>query len=266
METIDKFIEFRLNDIYGDPSDKANRVVRTIRAITTFEFTYSISVDPHRDERQYVREILDMMLENMKRDFHLRSMNRSWQYRTFARAIAAATDTQQVISTIQEAYQTRVKGTLSVKMFTALNTAYKVKRAALESEPVKALRVINGRERTFILAVPFIALARSIRAKDLRVLATEIHTLPAQERERVRKVIQTERPDLYSRILDGLLTIVEQASQRKRMYLRFAFYEDTKTGRPNEAHNMIHLLSATDKATVWQRLKALSGVAEPAAA
>jgi hypothetical protein len=30
METIDKFIEFRLNDIYGDPSDKANRVVRTM--------------------------------------------------------------------------------------------------------------------------------------------------------------------------------------------------------------------------------------------
>src|SRR4029077_20892890 len=109
--------------------------------------------------------------------------------------------------------------------------------------PTRALRVVDGRERTYILATPFIGLARAIKARDLRVLATEIHTLPNQERERVRQVLKKERPELYARIRDGLHEIVETASQRKRMYLRFAFYEDRKTGRPNEAHNMVHLLT-----------------------
>jgi hypothetical protein len=50
------------------------------------------------------------------------------------------------------------------------------------------------------------------------------------------------------------------------MYLRFAFYQDRQTGRPNEPHNMIHLLTAADTAIVWKRLIELSGVAPPLAA
>jgi hypothetical protein len=291
METIDKFIEFRLNDVYGDPADKGSRVIRTMRSLITikqptrrradgtcspkaavgtstqpFEVKYTVSAYPNREERAYVREVLDKIIENMQRDFNLRSMNRSAEYRSFVEQIAEATETRSLVAAIQRAYQSRLQGSISVKMFTALNTAYAVKRAALENTPAKAVRVVDGRERTFILAVPFLSVASVIKGRDLRGLATEIHTLPAQERERVRRFLQAERPELYSRIMEGLLQIVETASQRKRMYLRFAFFEDRKTGRPNEAHNMIHLLTAADKATVWENLKALSGVAEPVAA
>jgi hypothetical protein len=93
-----------------------------------------------------------------------------------------------------------------------------------------------------------------------------MHTLPNQERERISRLIRANRSELYNAILDGLLKIVESASQGKRMYLRFAFYQDRQTGRPNEPHNMIHLLTAADTAIVWKRLIQLSGVGAPIAA
>ena len=49
------------------------------------------------------------------------------------------------------------------------------------------------------------------------------------------------------------------------MYLRFAFYEDRKTGIPNAPQNMIHLLTAADKAAIWENLKDASALAKPLA-
>jgi len=291
METLDGFIEFSLNRIYGDPSDKDARVTRTMRSVSTrleptrlradgtchqskpvgtrtalFEYTYRVSVYPNREERQYVREVLDILLEAMQRDFILRSMNRSAAFRAFHNAIAEASDVRALITTIQEAYQARLKHSISIKMFTALNTLYEVKRARFESTAVQVIKNVDGRERTFIPAIPVIAIARKIPTRELRTLATAMHTLPNQERERICRLLRDERPELYGRILNGLLAMIQSASQGKRMYLRFAFYQDRQTGRPNEAHNMIHLLTAADTATVWESLKASSGVAEPVAA
>ena len=147
LETIDKYIELSLNRIYGDPTDKQSRVSRTMRSIRTtqaptrqyadgtchprkpvrarpslFEHTYSVSVYPNREERQYVREVLDILVENMQRDFILRSMNRSNAFRNFHNLIANATDLRHLIAIIQDAYQARLRKVISIKMFTALNT------------------------------------------------------------------------------------------------------------------------------------------------
>jgi hypothetical protein len=270
-QTIGNYIDFRLNQIYGDPADKDSRILRTARAMTStrnglVEYTYRVSVYPNREERQYVREVLEQILDNMHRDFVLRSMNRSVAFRTFIRRIEAARETRGLIDTIQDAYQARLKGTISIKMFTALNTAYEAKRANLESTPLRETKNIDGRARTFIVATPVIKLARILPTRELRTLATAIQTLPIQERERVRNILRTERRDLYNRIQEGLLQMINQASARKLMYLRFAFYEDRKTGIPNEPHNMIHLLTTADKAAIWEDLKNASGLAKPMAA
>jgi len=103
-QTIGNYIEFRLNQIYGDPTDKDSRIFRTTRAMTSarkglFEYTYRVSVYPNREERQYVREVLEQILENMSRDFTLRSMNRSVAFRSFIRRIEAATETRGLIET-----------------------------------------------------------------------------------------------------------------------------------------------------------------------
>jgi hypothetical protein len=272
-ESLDDYIEFCLNRVYGDPADKACRVNRTMRAVTTVrgqrapvEYTYRVSVYPCREERQYVREVLDLLLEAMQRDFILRSMNRSTTFRAFHNAIAQAPDVRALISTIQEAYQARLKKSINIKMFTALDTLYQVKRARFESTAVQVIQNIDGRDRIFRPAVPVIALAKKIPARELRTLATAMHTLPSQERERICRLLRDNRPELYTAIVSGLLDIVDRATQAKRMYLRFAFYQDRKTGRPNEPHNMIHLLTAADTAIIWESLKASTGVAEPVAA
>ena len=140
-------------------------------------------------------------------------------------------------------------------MFTALNTLYVVKRARLQSTPLRVTKTINGSTKLFEPALPLIALAKTIAPRHLRTLATNVHTLPQHERERVRHVLRTERPQLYERILKGLLTIVRKASPDKRRYLRFACYQDHHTGVPNQSHNMIHLLTASDYAFVWEQLK-----------
>lgn|GEM_PF-1853245 len=291
LETIDKYIELSLNRMYGDPTDRQARVSRTVRSIRTtqaptrqypggtchpskpvrtrsslFEHTYTVSVYPNREERQYVREVLDILVENMQRDFILRSMNRSNAFRKFHNLIAKAADLRQLIGIIQDAYQARLRNVISIKMFTALNTLYECKRANFESTPAQIKKEDNGNVRTFVPAIPVIAMAKHIPVRQLRMLASRIHTLPSQEQERVRKIFRQERSEVYERIVNGLANIIRTASQSKRMYLRFAFYVDRKTGQPNEAHNMIHLLTAQDTALLWQQLKESAGVDQPATA
>lgn len=289
LETIDRFIELSLNRIYGDPTDKAHRVSRTATGIKIkpaptrrylngtchpsksvrthnwlFQYTYTVSIYRNREERQYVREVLDILLGNMQRDFILRSMNRSIAFRTFHNQIANASDLRTLIDVIKEAYQARLKKLINIKMFTALNTLYESKRANLESNPLRLTKERDGQLHTFMPAVPVMAMAKQIAVPNLRTLAITLHTLPAQEQDRVRKFFRKERPNVYQGILNGLTTRIRNASQSKKMYFRFAFYVDRKTGRPNEPHNMIHLLTATDTAALWQQLKESTGVGHPA--
>ena len=269
-DTIDSYIEAALNRIYGNPADKKARVNRTIRRVTSVEgerspveYTLTKSVYPNAEEREYCREILDLLIDQMQRDFIFRTLNRSKLFRAFYNAINDASDSRSLIKIIQDAYQARLANTINVKMFTTLNTLYISKRARLESTLLRVTKELNGRTSTFIPAVPVLQLAKTIPTKQLRKLATAMHTLPDSEPEKVSRFIQANRPSLYKAILAGLLKIVEDANQNKRMYLRFAFYKNRQTGSPNEPHNMIHLLTAADTAIVWKLLIDLSGVAAP---
>ena len=269
-DTIDSYIETALNRIYGDPADKKARVNRTVRRVTSVkgqrspdEYTLTKSVYPNTEEREYCREILDVLIDQMQRDFIFRTLNRSKLFRTFYNAINDASDSRSLIKVIQDAYQARLANTINVKMFTTLNTVYITKRARLECTLLRLTRELDGRIRTFTPAVPVLELAKTIRTKELRTLAIAMHSLPDREPEKVSRFLQANRSTVYIAILTGLLKIVEDANQKKRMYLRFAFYKNRQTGCPNEPHNMIHLLTAADTATVWNRLIELSGVAAP---
>ena len=265
-DTIDSYIETALNRIFGDPAPGSNaRVNRTVRRVTTVkgkgypvEYTLTKSVYPNAEEREYCREILDILIEGMQRDFILRSMNRSKLFRTFYNAIDNASDVRSLIKIIKDAYQARTAKTINIKMFTALNTLYTVKRARLGSTLLRLTNEVGERLRTTIPAVPVIELARTIPTKQLRQLAIAIHTLPDQEPEKISRFLKANRPGLYNAILSGLLDIVEEAHYKKCGYLRFAFYKNRETGHPNDPQNMIHLLTTADAATVWKRLLELS--------
>jgi len=271
-ETIDSYIEFRLDQAYGDPTDKASRTPRSVRTITSsktgglVEYCYRASAYTNREERQYVREVLEQIVDNLRRDFIFNCMNRSKTFRSFMVRIENAVETRGLIQTIKDAYQARLKGSISIKMFTALNTVYELRRTNIETTPMREMREVAGRTGLYVVSAPTLALAREIKTKDLRQLSTALQELPMQERERVRAAFKQGRPELYSRVYEGLLDIVAQASTKKVLYLRFAFYENPGTGKANEAHNMIHLLTTEDKATVWEALKEVSSLPKPLAA
>ena len=148
-------------------------------------------------------------------------------------------------------------------MFTALNTLYECKRANFESTAVRITNERDGQLRTFMPAVPVIAMAKQIAVPDLRKLAIKLHTLPRKNKSAYANSFAQERPYVYQRIVNGLRTRIRNASQRKKMYFRFAFYVNRKTGLPNVPHNMIHLLTAADTAVIWQQLKESTGLDQP---
>jgi hypothetical protein len=283
----------------------------------------------------------------MGRDFILTAQRRSSLFRSLLSTIERATDTRELIECIQQAYQARLDGKLTIKLFTALNTLYEARRAALETAPLcrnaandrdNAQRVVlaitnniarnlrrnavnpefaaavtavekaiddasleqalelarkyrqTGRiqpnkldqittfaetksallaspafhranDRVFNLSTAMIneALAipadRSMQEQQLRKVASQIHTLPLQEKERVRNVFRETRPNLYAQIKNRLAHTIASASSMKLTYFRFAFYEDRRTGVPNEPHNEFHLLNQTDRAETWNLLK-----------
>jgi hypothetical protein len=272
VDTIDSYIEFRLNQAFGDPSDKQFRSPRTIRMITStpdrglVEYQSRITTYSNREERQYVREVLEQIVDNLRRDFVYNCMNRSKNFRTFMLRIQNALEVPELKQAIEDAYQARLKETISIKMFTALTTLYKARRWNLESNPMQETREVDGQARTFILYAATIALAREVKTKDLRQLSTALQSLPIQERQYIRGLFKRERPVPYGKIYDGLLNIVAEASHKKLLYLRFAFFENAKTGKANEPHNMIHLLTSEDKADIWRAVNEATKLPEPLAA
>lgn len=105
---------------------------------------YTITVNPDAETRSYVVTVLEKLLAQMKADFHLRGQRTSPVYREFHRRIRTAQDTALVAAAIKEAFTAKEEGRLSLALFTALNTANKLQRWALESRPLSkaALRLV----------------------------------------------------------------------------------------------------------------------------
>ena len=279
-QTIGGYIEFRLNQIYGHPKDEDSYARHTARIVQTSaiptrngpdgicdprnpkgtrpgltERTYIVTTYKNKELRQYVREVLEQILANMERDFILQNMNHSAQFRTFIKTIQSAGNVRALIATIQEAYQARLKKSITIKMFTALNIAYEVRRAALESEALL-------RTERFAPAIPVIALSKTVATKNLRSLAIAVSRLPIEHREHVRQTFRRERPELYARVQNGLHQMIDQAPRRTLSFLRFAFFEDRNTGDSNRPKDMSHLLTSADKTNLWSSLKKASGLPE----
>jgi hypothetical protein len=305
-ETISNWIEIRLNDLYGDPSQ--HRVARTARGIhmfktatrmradgtcnqrdaqgvrtTSIDMPFTIKAYPNWAVRSYAREVLEKLLEAMKRDFHLRALSSNSLYTSLHERISNSCDTGDAIAAIKEAYQAKEAGRLSLGLFTALNTTYKLQRARLETVALTVKRQVTrtvtlnaacfantplfgtsfevNETRRFVITQPILARIRSLKGRDLPAFAEQLNTLPRQERDRVREAFATLNPELYVRASQGILDAIRQASMAKRGYFRFAFYEDRKVGKCNVANHVIHCLRAEDKARAWEVLKSLSAAA-----
>ena len=113
------------------------RVLRNARRLTTnkagfsVEFMTTVEVNPDFEEMQYVAAVCQILWTNLNADFHLRSM-RHETYQTLHIRIRKCEDTADVAKLKKEAYDLfKEQKKLSLKEFTALNTAAKSQEARL---------------------------------------------------------------------------------------------------------------------------------------
>jgi len=113
------------------------RVLRNARRLTTskagfsVEFVTTIEVNPDFEEMQYVAAVCQILWTNLNADFHLRSMRRE-TYQRLHTQIRSTEDTADVARLKKEAYELfKEQKKLSLKEFTALNTAAKSQEARL---------------------------------------------------------------------------------------------------------------------------------------
>lgn len=174
------------------------RVKRTARAgyVTTggpdanrfgrpsmYTVPYTIMVNPDAETRSYVVSVLEKLLAQMKGDFHLRGQRANPLYREFHRRIRTAQDTALVAAAIKEAFASKEEGRISLSLFTALNTASKLQRWALESKPLSqaALRLVAEIKSASRSKLMFLRWAMYGTNKPDHA----IHALTRQERARV---------------------------------------------------------------------------------
>lgn len=212
-----------------------------------------------KDDRLYAQHTCALIVGNMRRNM-LRTFGGSKEFASLTSTIERSSDSNTLTRALELAREQQAKGHFTKRMVEMLTTLHETKTALLNAHPLT--RPIAD-DRVFSVSISLTNEALTIPTGKLRQLATRIHTLPLQEKERVRAVLQQARPALYDKIKTGLAAIVRSASKAKLMYLRFAFYEDRTTGAPNEPHNMIHLLTQDDKAQIWQSLKTRSGMPKP---
>ena len=177
-----EWIDFNLDAHYS------REVVRSARRFTTgkngerLEFMVMNTVNPDFEEKQYAGLVLQILLEQMERDFHLMALRRSAIYQSIYLQIRRAEDTAILAQTAEIARKAKDEKRLSLKEYTALSTVAKSQFARLsDAHPSTALY----------------RLEKEINSADLRKIgylkwamygsnqpAHTIHGLPKQEVQR----------------------------------------------------------------------------------
>ncbi len=135
-----EWIDLNLDALYS------REVVRSARRVTTgkngerLEFMVIQTVNPDFDEKQYASQILQILLEQTERDFHLSALRRNAVYQSIYLQIRRAKDTAVLAQTAEIGRKAKDEKRLSLKEYTALSTVAKSQFARLaDSHPSPAL-------------------------------------------------------------------------------------------------------------------------------
>jgi hypothetical protein len=242
------------------------RAAATLSRSRLHEQTETVDVCPNPEERSEAREVLEVLLQKLKRDYHTRGLNMSAVYRELTARLDESRDTAEVANLKREAWQHKEAGHLSFKLFTAFNTHAVARQAKLEAEPLceeRTYRIVRGEgftmtqtiaqtPRKFILVQPVLNMIARLSGQGVADFARALHGLPRQEQERVRASFRERNPRLYARVRDGLRRELERASAQKLRYFRWALFPGNKPEHP------VHTLTREDQSASWEFLKAHS--------
>lgn len=179
---ISEWIDLQLDAIYSREVLRNARRISTLKSGESVEFIVNQTVNPDFDEKQYASQILQILFEQMERDFHLASLRRNEVYQNIYLKIRSAKDTAILANTAEIARRAKEEKRLNLKEYTALSTVAKSQ---------------FGRLTSLRSSATLYALEKEIQSADSRKIgylkwamygtnqpAHPVHSLPKQEVQR----------------------------------------------------------------------------------
>jgi hypothetical protein len=169
----------------------------TNKAGKLFEYKAAQEVNPDFEEMQYVAAVCQILWNHMKTDFHLRSLRRA-SYQNLFIQIRKTTDTADVARLKKQAYDDfKEQKKLTLKEFTALNTAAKSQVARLNGKTSATARKT--------LAEINLASANRLRYfKYFLYNDRGVQTLPRQEKQQLWEAVRAREIVLQTTINKGV--------------------------------------------------------------
>ena len=130
---ISEWIDLNLDALYSRETVRLVRRVSVGKKGEWLEYGVNQTVNPDFDEKQYASQILQILLVQMERDFHLTSLRRNGNYQSIYLQIRRAKDTAILAQTAGIARLAKEEKRLSLKEYTALSTVAKSQFARLAS-------------------------------------------------------------------------------------------------------------------------------------
>lgn len=211
---ISEWIDFQLDAIYSREVIRNARRISTLKSGESVEFIVNQTVNPDFDEKQYASQILQILLEQMERDFHLAALRRNEVYQTIYLQIRGANDTTILANTAEIARRAKEEKCLSLKEYTALSTVAKSQFGRL------------GSARSSVMLY---ALEKEIQSADSRKIgylkwamygtnqpAHPVHSLPKQEVQRAWTALKARDLVLKQKAADQFNNLRQQQMQFNR--------------------------------------------------
>jgi hypothetical protein len=206
-----EWIDLNLDALYS------REVVRSARRVTTgkngerLEFWVNQTVNPDFDEKQYAGQILQILLEQNERDFHLTALRRNAVYQTIYLQIRRAKDTAILSQTAEIARKAKDEKRLSLKEYTALSTVAKSQFARLAGmRPSPALyRLEKEINRADSRKIGYLKWAMY----GTNCPAHPIHNLPKQEVQKAWAALKNR---------DQILKQASDAERARQQQLQFS--------------------------------------------
>ena len=126
-----EWIDLNLDALYSREAVRFARRVTTGKNGEFIEFMVNQTVNPDFDEKQYAGSVMQILLEQTERDFHLSALRRNAVYQSIYLQIRRAKDTAILSQTAEIARSAKDEKRLSLKEYTALSTVAKSQFARL---------------------------------------------------------------------------------------------------------------------------------------
>lgn len=178
-----EWLAARLDELYPRRVQRSARRITHNRAGQPVGFFASQEVNPDYEEMQYVAAVCQILWNQMRGDFHLRSLRRE-AYQQLHTEIRRCEDTAEVARLKKRAYdEFKEQNKLTLKEFTALNTAAK-------SQEIRLADKLSATTRKTLLQISAATANRLRYLKFFLYNDAAIQTLHRQEKQRLWDAIR----------------------------------------------------------------------------